>query len=214
MLSLSELSEHARPARSPVIRSSAGRPGLFLSSAGIRLFTGPAAARPWPVRRSAPCQAMHSTPQHVTRHVTCTHLCGPVPASDFSSLAARLGAPEMVQNQGRQTLHPRPKGPGGVVILEPLWERPAGTQTHSRRTGRKLGHVSCARQGLVRVSESNTKYGGQRGITGGNAAPVMAPSISESSGIPKPKKSHLGCGLELRPAVHRRTIYRCLRIDF
>ena len=41
-----------------------------------------------------------------------------------------------------------------------------GTQTHSRRTGRKLGQVRCARQGLVRVPESNTKYGGKAGITG------------------------------------------------
>ncbi len=45
-----------------------------------------------------------------------------------------------------------------------------------------------ARQGLVRVSESNTKYGGKVGITGVGAAPVIAPTIGESSGIPKPKK--------------------------
>src|ERR1700730_10626411 len=42
-----------------------------------------------------------------------------------------------------------------------------GTQTHSRRTGRKLGQLPCARQGLVRVPESNTKYGGKRRKTGG-----------------------------------------------
>ena len=64
---------------------------------------------------------------------------------------------------------------------------PAGPKTHSRRTGRKLGQIRCARQGLVRVPESNTKYGGKRGITGGDPAPVIGPSISESSGIPKEK---------------------------
>jgi len=41
-----------------------------------------------------------------------------------------------------------------------------GPKTHSRRTGRKLGQLRCARQGLVRESESNTKYGGKEGITG------------------------------------------------
>jgi hypothetical protein len=43
----------------------------------------------------------------------------------------------------------------------------SGTQTHSRRTGLKLGRLHRARQGLVRVPESNTKYGGKRGKTGG-----------------------------------------------
>src|SRR6202047_2155471 len=41
--------------------------------------------------------------------------------------------------------------------------------THSRRTGSKLGRLHRARQGLVRVPESNTKYGGKRGKTGGGA---------------------------------------------
>ena len=90
--------------------------------------------------------------------------------------------------QSAKILHPLPEPAGGVVILEPLWERPAGTQTHSRRTGSKLGQTRRTRQGLVRLSESNTKYGGKRGITGTSAAPVIASSISESSGIRKPKK--------------------------
>lgn len=77
---------------------------------------------------------------------------------------------------------------GGVVILEPFWERPAGTQTHSRRTEERLGRLRYARQGLVRVSESNTKYGGKRRKTGVSAAPVIDPSISESKRIPKQKK--------------------------
>src|SRR3984893_507338 len=42
-----------------------------------------------------------------------------------------------------------------------------GTQTHSRRTGSKLGRLHRARQGLVRGPESNTKYGGKLGKRGG-----------------------------------------------
>ena len=52
-----------------------------------------------------------------------------------------------------------------------------GTQTHSRRTGSKLRQLRYARQGLVRVPESNTKYGGKRGKTGVNAAPVMLAAL-------------------------------------
>jgi hypothetical protein len=84
--------------------------------------------------------------------------------------------------------HPRPQPADGVVISEPFWDDRRGPKTHSRRTGIKLGQVRYARQGLVRVPLSNTKYGGKRGITGVGAAPVMGTSISESSEIPKPKK--------------------------
>ena len=71
----------------------------------------------------------------------------------------------------------------------------------------KLGRLRYARQGLVRVPESNTKYGGWGGITGVSAAPVIDPSISESSGLPKRKNCLGGCGFHLRPAVHRRGIF-------
>jgi hypothetical protein len=62
-------------------------------------------------------------------------------------------------------------------------------KTKSAPNKGKLGHLRCARQGLVRESESNTKYGGKRGKTGAKAAPVMLPSISDSRGIPKLKKT-------------------------
>lgn len=110
-----------------------------------------------------------------------------------------LALPTDPRIQGRQALPRCLDRLGGVVNSEPFWERPAGTQTHSRRTGRKLGQVRYARQGLVRVPESNTKYGGQRGITGGDAAPVIEPSISESSGIPKRKKFSLLVSTGLAP---------------
>jgi hypothetical protein len=80
-----------------------------------------------------------------------------------------------------------------------------GTQTHSRRTGSKLGQTRRTRQGLVRVSESNTKYGGKVGITGANAAPVIGPSISESSRIRKPKKLSEGPRTAAVHVSHRYT---------
>ena len=108
----------------------------------------------------------------------------------------------------RQTSPPPvPQPADGVLVSEPIWERPAGPKTHSRRTGRRLGQTRRARQGLVRVPESNTKYGGKRGITGGTPAPVIGPSISESSEIPKPKKLFGGAYFSPAPAVHRTSIY-------
>ena len=88
---------------------------------------------------------------------------------------------------GRQALHPRQSTGRRRCHFGTLMGATGGTQTHSRRTGRKLGRLRYARQGLVRVPESNTKYGGRGGITGDNAAPVMGPSIGESSGNPKRK---------------------------
>jgi hypothetical protein len=178
--------------------SSAAQPvdsGLFLSSQA-----GPAF---WPVLRRHPSsrsrllgssRVMHSTPQRSTRHVTRTLLAGRFPASDPGRFGP-LAPPDMVQNQGRQALAPQPEKAWRSGHFGTLLGATGGTQTHSRRTVSKLGQVRHARQGLVRVSESNTKYGGQRGDNRAGAAPVIEPSISESSGIPKPKN--------LRSAVDR-----------
>jgi hypothetical protein len=117
-------------------------------------------------------------------------------------------------DQSRQALPPRPQPGGGVISSGALLGATGGTQTHSRRTGRKLGRLRYARQGLVRVPESNTKYGGLAGITGGNPAPVIEPSISESTRIPKQKNICGGCGWRLRPAVHRRGIFSQGAIEF
>jgi hypothetical protein len=62
-----------------------------------------------------------------------------------------------------------------------------GTQTHSRRTGSKLGRLRCARQGLVRVPESNTKYGGKRGKTGGRLAFLCRQVSVSPQGFPSGK---------------------------
>ena len=158
----------------------------------------PCRGTPWAARIRA-FQVTHSTPQtpHATRSLDAFSWTGSGPF--FRS--------RMPPKFGQTNPSPAAEMAGGVVVLEPLWERPAGTQTHSRRTGRKLGQVRCARQGLVRVPESNTKYGGKRGITGVGAAPVMGASIGESSGSPKRKKCCSPCGARLRPAVHRPAIY-------
>jgi hypothetical protein len=101
--------------------------------------------------------------------------------------------------EGTQALRPCLNRLTECIVSEPIWERPAGPKTHARRTGRKLGQTRWARQGLVRVPESNTKYGGKGGITGGDPTPVIGPTISESSGIPKGKKLSPPCGASLRP---------------
>ncbi len=118
-------------------------------------------------------------------------------AGPFSASVERSGFLEI---QGRQALHPLPRPADGVVILEPLWERPAKDPKHTRAEQLEARTLHCARQGVVRLSESNTKYGGKRGITGANAAPVMAPSISESKRIRQGKKYPL---VRLAHVAHR-----------
>jgi hypothetical protein len=72
----------------------------------------------------------------------------------------------------------------GASHWDPLWERIGGTQTHSRRTGEKLGRLQRARQALVRQAESNTKCGGKRGkpwgrpIVGFRQVPVSPQGFS------------------------------------
>jgi hypothetical protein len=104
--------------------------------------------------------------------------------ADFSPLS---GAP--VTPVSRQT-SPRsvPSTGGRSACLEPVGSVRRDPKLNSRRPGRTLGQTRPARQGLVRVPESNTKYGGKGGITGGDPAPVMGPSIGESTRIPKTKK--------------------------
>lgn len=94
-------------------------------------------------------------------------------------------------------------GSGVLRFGTPFGNDRRDPKPNSRRTGWRLGQTRPARQGLVRVPESNTKYGGKGGITGGDSAPVMAPTISESSGIPKGKKLSPPCGAPLAPTVHR-----------
>ena len=100
-----------------------------------------------------------------------------------------------------------PRSADGVLVWNPLGASGGTQKLNSRRPARTLGQTRPARQGLVRVPESNTKYGGKGGITGGDPAPVIGATISESSGIPKGKIFVPACGNRLRPAVHRAGIF-------
>jgi hypothetical protein len=119
---------------------------------------------------------------------------------------ARFVVPDPVFGADKASAR-EPQQPAEWLVQEPFLGTTGGTQTHSRRTDEKLGRLRYARQGLVRVSESNTKYGGKRGKTGGSRTPVIVPSISESSGIPKRKKSLLPVWISPHPAVHREHIF-------
>src|SRR5215216_5915929 len=79
---------------------------------------------------------------------------GPAPSNSTLQLVTRAGfgpvfsAPKPHGNPGgilgfrRQTSpQPVPQPADGVLVSEPIWERPAGPKTHSRRTGRKLGQT-------------------------------------------------------------------------
>lgn len=129
------------------------------------------------------------------------------PTLHFGPIPARFFAPRTGPFSGTKSPSPAAFAGGGVVVSEPIWDDRRGPKTHSRRTGIKLGQVRYARQGLVRVPESNTKYGGKRGITGADAAPVMGASIGESSGIRQGKKCSGAVEFHLLPAVHRASIY-------
>ena len=152
----------------PAIRSSAGGPGLFLSAANganDRLPPARSGTRPFRV-----LHGHDSTPQLID-------------LSRFPARFSRPNRPEFRDRKARTRASTgRRSGHFGTLL-----GATGGTQTHSRRTGRKLGQLLDARQGLVRVPESNTKYGGKRRKTGGEPTPALGPSISESSGIPKRK---------------------------
>ena len=63
----------------------------------------------------------------------------------------------------------------------------------------KLGRLHRARQGLVRVPESNTKYGGKRGKLGG-AGCLRCRQVSVSpQGFPSEKNLHAGPGSTFAP---------------
>lgn len=201
LLCLKRTSKPPRQRRNDSPHAQAGGPGpVSLKGEGrsMRIDLAPACPRAHPVEfsfRIAPPRVqrtMRSTPQ---RNNSWTAFAAPF-SGPFGALILRPGRPEIRADKPLlRALNPG----GGVISSGALLGATGGTQTHSRRTGRKLGRLRYARQGLVRVPESNTKYGGQDGITGGSRAPVIGPSISESSGNPNRKICPPACGLALRP---------------
>jgi len=143
-------------------------------------------------------QVMSSTPHsYLTPHSHIRAILAHSVARFWCSKASQFRAKKSVTrcHDGRRSGH------SGT-----LQETTGGTQTHTRRTGSKLGRLHRARQALVRFPESSTKYGGKTEITGG-AQPLRCRQLSVSpEGFPRKKLSDTRQP-KLRPAVHRRTIY-------
>jgi hypothetical protein len=108
-------------------------------------------------------------------------------------------APESPQNSGQKSPSPVASTGGRSGQSGTLQGATGGTQTHSRRTGRKLGRLHRARQGLVRVPESNTKYGGKGEKTGGRAAPVWRQVSVSPQGFPRKKNHSARANLSFAP---------------
>jgi hypothetical protein len=121
--------------------------------------------------------AMHSTPQRFIRVISDPFRAREIPGNSEK---------EFPDIQGRHALHPLPQRPAEWSFWT-LLGATGGTQTHSRRTGGKLGRLRRARQGLVRVPESNTKYGGKEGITGVCRACDRAQVSVSPGGFPREK---------------------------
>jgi hypothetical protein len=128
----------------------------------------------------------------------------PNPSSE--PFPARFSRPDFSLNSGHKTSCTRCLNrPSEWLFWNPFGSdrREPNTLAPNRSKARQL---LDARQGLVRVPESNTKYGGKRRKTGDGTTPVSWASISESSGIPKPKNCCSRVGIPAAPAVHRTTI--------
>jgi hypothetical protein len=96
-------------------------------------------------------------------------------------------APRKSPNSGQTSPAPVASTGGRSGHSGTLQGATGGTQTHSRRTGSKLGRLHCARQGLVRVPESNTKYGGKGRKTGVNWRPLSSQVSVSPQGFPSQK---------------------------
>src|SRR6266436_1810320 len=116
---------------------------------------------------------MLSTPNTPTRH----------PSHSWPVVSA----PKSPQIQGKRTRHPLPRPAGEVSIWNPYGSDRRDPNTHSRRTRSKLRQLHCTRQGLVRVPESNTKYGGKRRKTGVASCPLCRQVSVSPQGFPSEK---------------------------
>jgi len=105
----------------------------------------------------------------------------PTPELVTRAICSFLSASEAAQIQGKRTVTQCLDG-GGVVNLEPFWERPAGPKHIAPNKIKAKTKLRYPRQGLVRVPESilNMVENGEKQGRFGGAVP---PSISESSGF-------------------------------
>ena len=148
----------------PPVRSSTGDPACFSRRQNPTLAyarTGLVAARP-----RLEFRPVRSTPQLTYR----------------TRFRVHFGARKRLRIRGKQPRYLCLVRQSECSFWNPVREF-GGTENHPAPNDPKLGRLRCARQGLVRVPESNTKYGGKGGKTGVGAAPVIWPSISESKRI-------------------------------
>src|SRR6266403_1463987 len=161
-----------RPFFDPTAAAAAGRfslseplshglqswPETFASSAG---GPGPVSPAAKPMRASILPQHEAGPPKVRLMPFNAQH-----PNSSPEPFRPVSGASEVAPNSGQTNPSPVASTGGRSGQSGTLLGATGGTQTHSRRTGSKLGQLPCARQGLVRVPESNTKYGGKAGKEG------------------------------------------------
>jgi hypothetical protein len=125
-----------------------------------------------PTRNSpVPLSPMHSTPPNTRRAIWLARFRVPK-----ERRILRAKTPVSAASTGWRSVH------SGT-----LQGATGGTQTHSRRTGVKLGRLRYARQGLVRVPESNTKYGGKLGKTGAPPSRCCGQVSVSPQGFPSEK---------------------------
>ena len=106
---------------------------------------------------------------------------------------------EAAPNSGQTNPSPDASTGGRSGQSGTLMGATGGTQTHSRRTGSKLGQLHCTRQALVRVPESNTKYGGKARKTGVAPSDLCRQVSVSPQGFPSEKNSFHGANLGFVP---------------
>src|ERR1700730_1214771 len=116
---------------------------------------------PVPIFRSCPLHA-----GAVTHHREVASTPQLVNLSHFGPFLSLRKPPIQGPNFGQASPSPAPLPAIGMVVLEPCQGASSGTENHPAPNDPKLGRLRCARQGLVRVPESNTKYGGKHGNQG------------------------------------------------
>jgi hypothetical protein len=126
-----------------------------------------------------------------------THVLN-APTQTFGRLYGLILRFRKVPGPRQKGPYPLPQTAGGVVILEPLGSdrRDPNTLAPNRR---KLGRLQRARQGLVRVPESNTKYGGGGGKPGGIARARYAQVSVSPEGFPNEKIRLRSAATEFAP---------------
>jgi hypothetical protein len=138
------------------------------------------------VRRSRLCRVAPACPSQDVREADASPKPCSVNAPNWFFRSARTGSRGPEKRQTNLRPLPRPARRSGWVQTR-FGRAPGELQNHSRRTGRTLRLTIHARQAVVRVPKSNTKYGGDWGKPRGPAAPRFGPSISESTWIRKGK---------------------------